>query len=206
MVQVNWSRFWLNAALLTAVLLILSYVKELLSSDYEGFQNFRRDILLNSRNRACDIPKNFQGGGGCGSRSPCGSTSHCTPAYGMTENSFWKPYSWLNNIFYYFPFPSYRPYWYRNYGEVVDPYYPRYYQTYHDDSENIETATTPATAPAPRGEEFPYFYYNDKSFDRYRKVWGSRPGRRCRRHLKKVPAATKSYRACRPKHNPLVRL
>lgn len=32
------------------------------------------------------------------------------------------------------PFPEFRKYWYRNYGEMTDPFYPNYWNTYWDDS------------------------------------------------------------------------
>jgi len=52
----------------------------------------------------------------------------CTPSYGIMNRSFWNP--WLQNISYYFPYPYYLPFRYRNWGEVLDPYYPNYYQSY----------------------------------------------------------------------------
>lgn len=33
------------------------------------------------------------------------------------------------------PYPEFRKYWYRNYGEMTDPFYPNYWNTYWDDSD-----------------------------------------------------------------------
>lgn len=59
---------------------------------------------------------------------------------------------WFNRFFYY---PYLRPQYFRNYGELYDPYYPSYYTTFYDDSE---------------------YYYEPSyknNFKQYRKVWGN---------------------------------
>ena len=71
----------------------------------------------------------------------------------------------------FFNLPGLTPAYFRNYGEMLDPYYPQYYQTYYTD--------------------LPYYYYNRNNFDRYRKLWGSSSSKRHKRHLRTVPSKTK---------------
>lgn len=37
------------------------------------------------------------------------------------------------------PFPQFRKYWYRNYGEMTDPFYTNYWQTYWNDSDYFKS-------------------------------------------------------------------
>lgn len=39
------------------------------------------------------------------------------------------------------PFPQFRKYWYRNYGEMTDPFYTNYWKTYWDDSDYFSDNT-----------------------------------------------------------------
>ena len=57
----------------------------------------------------------------------CGCPSMSNINYPRSTNIIGK----VNDL----PFPQFRKYWYRNYGEVPDPFFPNYWQTYWDDSQ-----------------------------------------------------------------------
>lgn len=58
------------------------------------------------------------------------------PGFNIIENFTCNPYHyrtlpWFNRFLFY---PYLRPAYYRNYGEILDPYYPKYFQTYYNDA------------------------------------------------------------------------